>query len=79
MLMRSRELGKLLKLSEEKKVSALRVVPSISVQMVKEGVLDGYDLRSIKSILCSRAKLKEDVVKRTHEKLAGAPIFQGYG
>lgn len=77
-LMRSYELGKFLRLCEEKNVSTLRIVPSIAIQMVKEGALDGYNLGSVRFVLCSGAKLEDSVVERLHEKLGGAPISQGY-
>ncbi|KAF8863963.1 acetyl-CoA synthetase-like protein [Acephala macrosclerotiorum] len=68
MLMKSYELGRFLRLSEEKKANALRIVPSIAVKMAEEGVLDGYELESARFVLCSGGKLEE-----------GGPICQGYG
>lgn len=77
--MRSYELGNFLKLCVEKKVSALRVVPSVARQMVKEGCLDGYELGSVQAVLSEGGRLEDEVVKRLQERLRRAPIIQGYG
>lgn len=79
MLMRSFSLPSFLKLSDETKATTLKIVPTIANIMAKKGVLDGFDLRSVKFILCGGARLDEGVVRVLQERLGGAPITQAYG
>lgn len=79
MLMRSFSLPAFLKLSAKTKATTLRIVPTIANLMAKKGVLDGFNLRSVKFIICAGARLDEGVVRVLRERLGGAPIIQGYG
>ncbi|KUJ15292.1 acyl-CoA synthetases/AMP-acid ligases II [Mollisia scopiformis] len=78
-LMRAFDLERFLRLSEEKKVTILGIVPVIANLMARRGVLDRYDLGGVRVVLCAAAVLEDEVVRRLRERLGGAPIVQGYG
>lgn len=79
MLMRNFLLDKFLKLVEEKKVSVLGLVPAIATVMIKGGLLDNFDLRAVRTVICASSVLDRDVLRELRERLGGAPIVQGYG
>ncbi|KAK7266905.1 hypothetical protein RIF29_19566 [Crotalaria pallida] len=64
---------------ERFKVTHLAVVPPLVVAMVKDGVTEGYDLRSLEGVACGAAPLGKDTVAAFKMKFPGVVIVQGYG
>ncbi|KAK7316111.1 hypothetical protein VNO77_34837 [Canavalia gladiata] len=61
------------------RVTHLAVVPPLVVAMSKDGVTDGYDLRSLEGISCGGAPLGKETAKSFKSKFQGVAIVQGYG
>ncbi|KAJ4369566.1 4-coumarate--CoA ligase 1 [Neocucurbitaria cava] len=78
-LMKKYSLDQLLRLSSLCMANTLRIVPSIALAMTKTEMLDDYDLRNIKFIMCAGAALQPEVIQVLQKQFNQAPIFQGYG
>ncbi|GAU33310.1 hypothetical protein TSUD_165740 [Trifolium subterraneum] len=70
--------GKMLSVLERFRVSNLVVAPPVVVAMSKEGVTDGYDLSSLKNVVCGGAPLGKDNFDAFKAKFAQVSIIQGW-
>lgn len=73
------ELGKMLGAVERFRVTNVAVAPPVVVAMSKEGVGDGYDLSSLKTVACGGAPLGKDNFVAFMAKFPHVSIIQGYG
>ncbi|KAI4350545.1 hypothetical protein L6164_004992 [Bauhinia variegata] len=78
-LMEKFSLRGMLSAVEEFKVTHLAVVPSTVVAMIKDGLTDGYDLRSLEGVGCGGAPLGKDVIAAFRSKFPTVVLAQGYG
>ncbi|KAK7316110.1 hypothetical protein VNO77_34836 [Canavalia gladiata] len=72
-------LRRMLTAVERFRVTHLAVVPPLVVALTKDGVTDGYDLRSLEGIACGAAPLGKETAKAFKSKFQGVAIVQGYG
>ncbi|XP_019442840.1 PREDICTED: 4-coumarate--CoA ligase-like 9 [Lupinus angustifolius] len=72
-------LRRMLSAVERFRVTHLAVVPPLVVAMTKDGVTEGYDLRSLQGVACGAAPLGKDTVAAFKFKFPGVVIIQGYG
>ncbi|KAL1611821.1 hypothetical protein SLS60_000041 [Paraconiothyrium brasiliense] len=79
MLQKKYTLSSYLELSAQTKSNALRILPTIAVQISKQSSFDLSRLRNVKYIMCSGAVLPTPTIRHFQEHLPNAPIFQGYG
>ncbi|KAF9735111.1 phenylacetyl- ligase [Paraphaeosphaeria minitans] len=68
-----------LELSAHVNATALRILPTIAVQISKQTSFDLSRLHSVKYIMCTGAVLPTPTIKHFRKHLPNAPIFQGYG
>lgn len=61
---------------ERFRVTHLAVVPPLVVAMTKDGVTEGYDLRSLEGVRCGAAPLGKDTVAAFKSKFPGVVIEQ---
>ncbi|EEF50945.1 4-coumarate--CoA ligase-like 9 [Ricinus communis] len=73
------ELKKMLRAVQEFRVTQLAVAPPIVVQMVKDGLTDCYDLRSLQAVGCGAAPLGRDVIAAFKARFPTVELWQGYG
>jgi acyl-CoA synthetase (AMP-forming)/AMP-acid ligase II len=72
------DLEQFLRIMQEHRVSRGYFVPPIVLALAKHPAVDGYDLSSLKSILCGAAPLGADLATACSERL-GCTVVQGYG
>ncbi|KDP46323.1 hypothetical protein JCGZ_10163 [Jatropha curcas] len=73
------DLKKMLTAVEEFKVTQLAVAPPVVVQLVKSGLADGYDMRSLKGVACGGAPLGKDMIAAFMARFPAVALWQGYG
>jgi acyl-CoA synthetase (AMP-forming)/AMP-acid ligase II len=72
------ELNQFLATLERQRVTRAYVVPPIALALSKDPSVDGYDLSSLRHILCAAAPLGDELQQACSERL-GCPVTQGYG
>ncbi|XP_020202750.1 4-coumarate--CoA ligase-like 9 [Cajanus cajan] len=60
-------------------VTHAAVVPSLVVALTKDGVTDGYSLKSLESVVCGGAPLVKETAHAFNAKFPNVAIIQGYG
>ncbi|KAJ4357517.1 uncharacterized protein N0V89_002093 [Didymosphaeria variabile] len=79
MLQKKYTLQSYLELSAQTQSNALRILPTIAVQISKQTSFDLSRLQNVKYIMCSGAVLPTPTIRHFRKHLPNAPIFQGYG
>ncbi|OAG10739.1 amp dependent CoA ligase [Paraphaeosphaeria sporulosa] len=79
MLQKKYTLPSYLELSARIKATALRILPTIAVQISKQTSFDLSRLHSVKYIMCTGAVLPTPTIQHFRRHLPNAPVFQGYG
>ncbi|KAG9141967.1 hypothetical protein Leryth_009327 [Lithospermum erythrorhizon] len=69
---------KMLRAVEEFRVTLMPVAPPVVVAMVKDSVVDEYDLRSLEWVGSGGAPLGIDVIRKFYEKYPSVLLAQGY-
>ncbi|KAF2440346.1 putative amp dependent CoA ligase [Karstenula rhodostoma CBS 690.94] len=79
MLQKTYTLPSYLSLSAQIRATALRILPTIAVQIAKQTAFDLSRLHTVKYIMCTGAVLPTPTIQHFRTHLPHAPIFQGYG
>jgi 4-coumarate--CoA ligase len=79
MLQKKYTLPSYLELSAQIGANALRILPTIAVQISKQTSFDLSRLHTVKYIMCTGAVLPMPTIQHFRKHLPNAPIFQGYG
>ena len=72
------DFGEFLTAMQKYKVTIAPLVPPIVLGMVKNPVVDQFDLSSVRLVFSGAAPLGEDIARQLSKKL-GCPVVQGYG
>ncbi len=72
------DFGEFLAAMQKYKVTIAPLVPPIVLGMVKNPVVDQFDLSSVRLVFSGAAPLGEDIARQLSKKL-GCPVVQGYG
>ncbi|KAH8592885.1 hypothetical protein B0O99DRAFT_653545 [Bisporella sp. PMI_857] len=60
-------------------ISELLLVPPILIRMVRDPIVDQYDLKHLKRFTSGAAPLSEEIILQLKEKFPGTGLKQGYG
>lgn len=69
----------LLQMIEDYRVTFVLMVPIIIIVVLESGLLDKYDLSSLKQMIYGASPLPAPWIKKTFETFPGVQIAQGYG
>ncbi|PKA57585.1 4-coumarate--CoA ligase 1 [Apostasia shenzhenica] len=80
-IMRKFELGRMMELVERYRVTVAPFVPPIVVEVTKDGTagVSGYDLSSIRTVMCGAAPMGRGLQDAFRAVLPNAKLGQGYG
>ncbi|XP_050233854.1 4-coumarate--CoA ligase-like 9 [Mercurialis annua] len=73
------DLKSMLSAVQEFRVTQLAVAPPAVVEMIKRGLTDGYDLRSLEDVVSGGAPLGKDVIAAFRTRFPTVSLKQGYG
>jgi len=73
------ELETFLAAVQEHRITRLYVAPPIVLALAKHPAVDGYDLSSLKHVVCAAAPLDAELAAACSRRLGLPPIGQGYG
>ncbi|KAL6587415.1 hypothetical protein OROMI_000393 [Orobanche minor] len=73
------DLGKMLTVVEEHKVTLLAVAPPVVLGMAKSDLTRKFDLGSLEAVGCGAAPLGIDLIEAFTKKFPKVSLFQGYG
>ncbi|KAK9108428.1 hypothetical protein Syun_024439 [Stephania yunnanensis] len=74
------DLEGMLKAAAEYRASLIPLVPPLVVAMaMKQGVVEKFNLRSLRVVMCGGAPLGKDVAERFAARFGGILLFQAYG
>ncbi|GMH18467.1 hypothetical protein Nepgr_020308 [Nepenthes gracilis] len=79
LLIQKFEIGALLELIEQHRVSVAAVVPPLVLALAKNPMVDKYDLSSIRAVLSGAAPLGKELEDALRSRVPGAVLGQGYG
>lgn len=63
----------------EYKLTELLIVPPILIRMVRDPIVDNYDLSHLRRFLSGAAPLSEEIIQLLRKKFPGTGFRQGYG
>jgi acyl-CoA synthetase (AMP-forming)/AMP-acid ligase II len=61
------------------RIEELLLVPPILIRMVRDPIVDNYDLRFIKKFFSGAAPLSQEIIQQLQAKFPGSGLKQGYG
>ncbi|KAH7119002.1 4-coumarate-CoA ligase 2 [Dendryphion nanum] len=70
---------KMLDIIVEYKLNELLMVPPILIRLVRDPIVDKYDLSHITRFSCGAAPLSEEIIQLLQKKFPGTGFKQGYG
>ncbi|KAI3847310.1 hypothetical protein MKW98_022443 [Papaver atlanticum] len=74
------EVGRLMKIVEDYKVTNLAVAPPVILAVCKGPRMDhGYDMRSLTTVVCGGARLLMEVISRFRDRYPNLVVAQAYG
>jgi len=72
------DLGKVLELVQERRITRLFAVPPIVLALAKHPIVDDYDLSSLRHIMCGAAPMGAEITQEAEARV-GCQIGQGFG
>lgn len=61
------------------RITDLTLVPSIVIRLIKDPIVNDYDLSSVKTIACGAAPLGQEVIQQLEKKMPWTGFRQSYG
>ncbi|KAI4854086.1 acetyl-CoA synthetase-like protein [Aureobasidium sp. EXF-8845] len=66
------------KIFQDEKITTAYIVPPVALALAKSPVVDGYDIKSLRSLTSAAAPAPRDVIREIHRRF-GLPTRQVYG